>query len=145
VPFRGGGERTVALAGGTIDVDFDIIAPMKPMVEAGKIQVLGVASDQRIEDEPQIPTMAESGVDFKMSSWQAVFAPAATPPAIIAQLDASVKRVTESADFRSHMRSLELGVKYMSSPEFEAYFKEQQIITELLMKQLGLYVEPSKK
>jgi putative tricarboxylic transport membrane protein len=145
VPFRGGGERTVALAGGTIDVDFDIIAPMKPMVEAGKIQVLGVASDQRIEDEPKIPTMAESGVDFKMSSWQAVFAPAATPPAIIAQLDASVKRVTESADFRSHMRSLELGVKYMSSPEFEAYFKEQQIITEPLMKQLGLYVEPSKK
>jgi hypothetical protein len=43
------------------------------------------------------------------------------------------------------MRSLELGVKYMSSPEFETYFKEQQIITEPLMKQLGLYVEPSKK
>src|SRR4029079_13233431 len=62
VPFRGGGERTVALAGGHIDVDFDIVAPLKTMREAEKIRVLGVASDKRVKDYADIPTMAEGGV-----------------------------------------------------------------------------------
>ena len=48
VPFRGGGERTVALAGGHIDIDFDIVAPMKPMIESKKIRVLGIAASRRV-------------------------------------------------------------------------------------------------
>src|SRR5262249_57391827 len=64
VPFRGGSERSVALAGGHIDVDFDIVAPMKPMVESNKIRILAIASDKRVEEYRDIPTMAESGVSL---------------------------------------------------------------------------------
>src|SRR5712671_5248973 len=55
VPFRGGGERTVALAGGHIDADFDIVAPLKAMREAKKVRVLGIAADRRFEDYSDIP------------------------------------------------------------------------------------------
>ena len=77
VPFRGGGERTVALAGGHIDADFDIFAPLKTMREAKKVRVLGVAASKRVDEYADIPTMAEGGVDLSISSWHGVFAPKA--------------------------------------------------------------------
>lgn len=140
VPFRGGGERTVALAGNHIDADFDIMAPLKTMREAKKVRVLGVASDHRVADYADVPTMAEGGVDLKISSWHGVFAPRGTPAAIVAKLSGALKRVTENAEFRTRMHNLLLGVKYRDSKGFQKYFAEQDKINLALIKKLGLLV-----
>ncbi|MBI3179680.1 MAG: exopolysaccharide biosynthesis polyprenyl glycosylphosphotransferase, partial [Deltaproteobacteria bacterium] len=59
VPFRGGGERAPALAGGHIDADFDIVAPLRPLSEAGKVRILAVAAERRVELYRDIATMRE--------------------------------------------------------------------------------------
>jgi tripartite-type tricarboxylate transporter receptor subunit TctC len=145
VPFRGGGERTIALAGGHIDVDFDIVAPMKPLMAAKNSAVLGIAADQRVADYPDIPTMSEGGVDLTISSWQGVFAPRATPPAVIRRLSEAVAKVSANPQFVARMRDLLLGVRYLDSDAFAKFFAEQDGINLDLIRKLGLYVEPASK
>ena len=141
VPFRGGSERTASLAGGNIDVDFDIIAPMKPLMDADKITVLGVASDQRVPDYPNIPTMAEGGVPLSISSWHGVFVPHGTPAPVIAKLDAAIAAVCANPQFIAKMHDLLLGIRHLDTASFNEFFHQQDDLMLGLIKKLGLYVE----
>ncbi len=142
VPFRGGSERTAALAGGHIDLDFDIVAPMKPMLDAGKLKVLGIASDRRAELYKDIPTMREQGVELVISSWHGVFAPKGTPAAAIAALNGALEKVARNAQFIEQMSALLLGVRYMNQQEFARFFQEQDALFKPLIDKLGLAVVP---
>jgi tripartite-type tricarboxylate transporter receptor subunit TctC len=145
VPFRGGGERTVALAGGHIDVDFDIVAPMKPMMESKKIRVLGIAAGARASNYPDLPTMAENGVDLVISSWHGAFAPKGTPAAIVRRVSSALERVCANPEFVAQMRMLLLGVHYLDSKPFREFFAEQDKMNVELIRHLGLYVAPARE
>jgi tripartite-type tricarboxylate transporter receptor subunit TctC len=140
VPFRGGGERTVSLAGGHIDADFDIMAPLKTMQEAGKVRVLAIAAEQRSKDYPTIPTMAEGGVNLAISSWHGIFAPRGTPPAIVRKVSDALGRVAAKPEFQKRMHDLLLGVYYLDSAHFRAFFAEADKVNLDLIRQLGLLV-----
>jgi putative tricarboxylic transport membrane protein len=140
VPFRGGGERTVALAGSHIDSDFDILAPLKTMREAKKIRVLAIAAEKRSADYADISTMAESGVNLKISSWHGVFAPRGTPPQIVAKIDSALSRVAANPEFQARMRDLDLGVRYLNTAEFKSFFVENDRTNFQLIQKLGLQV-----
>lgn len=140
VPFRGGGERTVALAGGHIDADFDIIAPLKTMREAKKVRVLGIAADSRVPEYADIPTMKEEGVDLAISSWHGVFAPKGTPANVVKRVDTALSKVAANPEFQAKMRDLLLGVRYVNTAEFKKFFAENDKITLALIEKLGLRV-----
>lgn len=140
VPFRGGGERTVALAGGHIDVDFDIVAPLKTMREAKKVRVLGIAADRRFQDYPDIPTMTEGGVDLSISSWHGLFAPRGTPPAVVAKISSALGRVAANPEFQERMRNLLLGVHYLDTAQFRSFFADADKLNLDLIRKLGLLV-----
>ena len=141
VPFKGGSERAVAIAGGHIDLDFDIVAPMKPLMDAGKLKVLGVAANRRVELYPQIPTWREQGVDVAIYSWHGIFAPAGTPAPVLAAVDASLQRVARNPKFLAQMDKLLLGVRYMNRQEFTTFFTEQDALMKLLIQNLGLMMK----
>jgi putative tricarboxylic transport membrane protein len=143
VPFRGGGERTVALAGGHIDSDFDILASLKTMREANKVRVLGIAADERSPDYADIPTMAELGVNLKISSWHGVFAPRGTPPEIVGKVNAALSRVAANPEFQARMRDLQLGVRYLDTAQFKTFFAENDKLNLELIQKLGLQVSSS--
>ena len=145
VPFRGGSERTVALAGGHIEADFDIVAPLRPMSESKKIRILGIAAQRRVKEYPNIPTMTENGVNLLISSWHGVFAPRDTPPAVVARLSRALERVCNNPEFIDHMRKLLLGVRYLDSKSFREFFAENDKVNLELIRSLGLYVAPEKK
>src|SRR5262249_15241389 len=140
----GGGERSVALAGGHIDVDFDIVAPMKPMVDSNKIRVLAIASDKSAEEYPDIPTMAESGIKLTNFSWARVFAPRGTSKAVVSRLSRALEHVCDNAEFIAYMRRLLLGVHYLDANGFREFFAENDRINLDLIRALGLYVAPQK-
>ncbi len=144
VPFRGGGERTIALAGGHIDVDFDIVAPMKPLMDARKIAVLGIAADRRMADYPDFPTMTEGGVELRISSWHGVFVPRGTPAPVIRRLSDAMAKVCANPQFVARMGDLLLGVRYLDTDAFRKFFAEQDRINLDLIDKLGLHVEPTK-
>jgi tripartite-type tricarboxylate transporter receptor subunit TctC len=144
VPFKGGAERAAALAGGHIDLDFDIVAPMKAMRDAGKLRVLGIAAAERVALYPDLPTMREQGVNLVMHSWHGVFAPKGTASAILATLDAALGRVARQREFNEQMAAQLLGVRYMNRVEFARFFAEQDAQFRSIIEKLGLKVSQSR-
>lgn len=142
VPFKGGSERAAAIAGGHIDLDFDIVAPMKPLFEAGKLHVLGVAAEKRVDLYREIPTFREQGVDLVIYSWHGVFAPKGTPAQVLAALDASLERIARNPKFIAQMEKLLLGVRYMNRKEFTGFFADQDAQFKPLIQKLGLMAKP---
>ena len=144
VPFKGGSERAAALAGGHIDLDFDIVAPMKAMREAGKLRILGIAAERRDDHYRDLPTMREQGVDLVIHSWHGVFAPKGTPAATLATLEAALKKIAGNREFIDQMAAQLLGVRYMNRAEFARFFAEQDAQFKPLIQKLGLMAAPAK-
>ena len=144
VPFKGGSERAAAIGGGHIDLDFDIVAAMKAMRDAGKLRILGIAAPQRDDQYRDIPTMREQGVDLAIYSWHGVFAPKGTPSATLAALDKALEKVSRRREFVDQMTVQLLGVRYMNRAEFTRFFAEQEAQFKPLIQKLGLMVAPAK-
>jgi tripartite-type tricarboxylate transporter receptor subunit TctC len=91
VPYRGGAPAMQDLMAGRVDIMFDQAANAMTQVRAGTIKAYAVMSEQRWHLAPDIPTIDEFGVQgLHVSYWHALFAPRATPPEIIAKLNAAV-------------------------------------------------------
>ena len=142
VPFKGGSERAAALAGGHIDLDFDIVAAMKPMRDAGKLRILGIANGNRMQLYPELATLREQGVDLVIHSWHGVFAPKGTPAPVLAVLEAALEKVSRNPQFVQQMETTLLGVRYMNRAEFIRFFRAQDAQFKLLIQKLGLMVAP---
>jgi tripartite-type tricarboxylate transporter receptor subunit TctC len=107
VPYKGSAPAVTDLLGGQIPLMFDPVQSVLQHVQSGKLRVLAVSSRMRSPVLPQVPTLAESGLkDFEATAWWAVFAPAATPPAVAAQLQAEVERIVRSDAFRERLGNL---------------------------------------
>jgi tripartite-type tricarboxylate transporter receptor subunit TctC len=144
VPFKGGSERAAAIGGGHIDVDFDIVAAMKAMRDAGKLRVLGIAAEQRNDLYRDLPTMSEQGVKVVIHSWHGVFAPRGTPPAVLATIEKAMEKVSSRREFIDQMSKQLLGVRYMNRADFARFFAEQDAQFRPLIQKLGLMVSPAK-
>ena len=138
IPFKGGSERALALSGGHIDLDFDIVAAMKASQESKKAQILAIAADRRNELYPEIPTMRERGVDLVISSWHGVFAPKGTPAAVVNRLDKAMESISRKKEFIDKMSEQLLAVRYMNQTEFENFYKDQDVIFKRIIDRLGI-------
>ena len=87
VPYRGGGPSVQAVVAGTVQVGSVALAPIEPLIKSGTIRALAVTGPTRWWSLPDVPTMIESGYPgFVSDTFNALFAPAATPPEVIALL-----------------------------------------------------------
>ena len=94
IPYRGGGPATQALVAGTVQLGSVALAPVEPLIKSGTVKALAVTGATRWYSLPEVPTMIESGYPgFVSDTFNAMFAPAATPPEIVALL---VKEVREA-------------------------------------------------
>jgi tripartite-type tricarboxylate transporter receptor subunit TctC len=94
VPYKGGGPAVTDTLGGQVQLLFVSIPAALQYVKAGKLKALAVTSDKRSQAAPDVPTIAESGVpDCVVNSWYGALAPAKTPPAIVAKLQAAFAKV----------------------------------------------------
>lgn len=104
IPYKGSAPAITDLIGGQVQVMFDNLPSSLPQIKAGKLRALAVTSVQRAPALPDVPTIAESGLPgFEASSWFGVLAPAGTPPAIIARLNADLGQWLQSPDAREKL------------------------------------------
>jgi tripartite-type tricarboxylate transporter receptor subunit TctC len=118
VPYKGGGPAVADTIGGQVWLLFVTMPAAMSHVRAGKLRALAVTTLKRNPGAPDIPTVAEAlGIaDYEVDSWYAMFAPAKTPPAIIARMQREVARVIEMPDVKQKL--LEQGGDTVgSSPE----------------------------
>jgi tripartite-type tricarboxylate transporter receptor subunit TctC len=99
IPYRGGGPTTQALVAGTVDMAVVALAPVEPLIKAGTVKALAVTGATRWYSLPDVPTMIESGYPgFVSDTFNAMFAPAGTPPEILALLVKEVRAAMQRPD-----------------------------------------------
>jgi tripartite-type tricarboxylate transporter receptor subunit TctC len=114
VPYRGTPEVAVSLLQGNVALMIDSYASIKGNLAEGKIRALASSGPARSASTPDIATVQESGVaEYDVVSWNALFAPAATPPEIVKILNATLQEILADAEVRN--RLLELGIEARAS------------------------------
>ena len=102
IPYKGGAPATQALLAGDTQFMFDNLANAMAQVKGGKLRALAVTTSKRSSLAPELPTLAEAGLPgFDISTWYGLFAPAGTPPSIVAKWNADVTKVLNSPDVRA--------------------------------------------
>jgi tripartite-type tricarboxylate transporter receptor subunit TctC len=102
VPYRGTAQSTLDLLEGRVEMQFGTIPPTLAHIRAGKLRALAVTSATRNPTLPEVPTLAESGLEgYECSLWQAIVAPAAASPAIVARLNREVGAVLADPEVRA--------------------------------------------
>ena len=99
VPYRGSGPMLIDLLAGSIQFSFENASTALPQVAAGNLIALAVTTAKRSMASPNIPTMQEAGLPgYDINSWQAMFAPAGTPPDIIRRLQVEVSDILKQPE-----------------------------------------------
>ena len=101
IPYKSSGESVQALISGNVALTIVDPPPATCPLKSGQIRALAVTSGARHPSWPDLPTMAEAGVpDMEVPVWTAFFAPAKTPPAIVARLQKEIARVVQTAEVK---------------------------------------------
>jgi tripartite-type tricarboxylate transporter receptor subunit TctC len=125
VPYKGSGPAIQDLMGGQVDMMFDTTVVAAPQIKGGKVRPLAVTSAKRLKGF-DIPTMAEAGLPgYEVTSWQGIFAPANTPPAIVSRLNTEIVKILNMPDLRERMEQLGVDPVANTSEEFAAFQKAE--------------------
>jgi tripartite-type tricarboxylate transporter receptor subunit TctC len=109
VPYKGSGPGMVDLLAGRISLTITSIASTMDHVKQGKLRVLATPGRKRATAAPDVPTIAEAGVPgYAVDNWYAVFAPAATPKEVLAQLNGEVIKIFYAPEMKERLASLGL-------------------------------------
>lgn len=107
VPYRGSGPAGQDLIAGTVQAMFDSVPASAGAVRDGRLRALGVTTRNRIAPFPDLPTIAEAGVPgYEISTWYGIWAPARTPPTIIARLQQAVAAAARNPETRARFDAL---------------------------------------
>ncbi len=107
VPYKGAGPALTDLISGNIQVMFDTLSTALPPVKSGLVRALGVSSEKRSPDLPEVPTIAESGYpDYRVSVWYGIAAPAKLPDDIAQKIGASLDRALNDDAFRASLEKI---------------------------------------
>jgi tripartite-type tricarboxylate transporter receptor subunit TctC len=126
VPFKGTAPALNALIGSHVDMIFMELASAIKLHRAGKARILAVATNTRIADLPDIPTLNEAGVrGFESGTWNAIAAPPKTPPAIVAKLNTAVNEVLKEKDVQEKFAKLTLHAAGGTAAHAAAFIKKE--------------------
>jgi tripartite-type tricarboxylate transporter receptor subunit TctC len=142
IPYKGAAEAQTALLAGQIHLMFGEVAGLLPMVRAGKLRALGVASERRNPLAPELPTLIEGGLpDFIALTFTGLMAPAATPSAVVDKLNGAVRQVLAMPDVRTALERLGAEVRPDAPAEFSAFLAKEEARWDEVVRQSGLKME----
>ena len=116
IPYRGSAPALQGLLGGEVDLMFDNLGVSLPLVEAGKLKLLAVASAKRLPSLPNVPTIAETLPGFEAVAWYAIVAPPKTPGDIVNKINADVNEALRQPELQERLRKLSAEI-FGGSPE----------------------------
>jgi len=108
ITYKSSGESAQAVISGQVMMTLIDPPPVSGPLKSGTLRGLAVTSSRRHPSWPDLPTLKEAGVDMEVPVWTAFFAPAKTPPAIVARLQKEVARVVQTAEVKERFASMGL-------------------------------------
>jgi len=106
VPYKGSAAAVADLVSGQIQVSVQSLPSSIAFIRSGKVKVLGVVNPKRLPAIPDAPTIGETVKGFGATPWYGMFAPAGTPKAILAQLNAEIAKALESKDVQERLAAV---------------------------------------
>ena len=125
VPYRGSAPALQGLLAGNVDIMFDNLGVSLPLAKAGKLRLLGIATEHRMASLPNVPTIAETLPGFLSSAWYAVVAPPKTPAAILKEVNGDINEALKDSDVIEKLKNLSCEVVGGSSQQARDFMKHE--------------------
>src|SRR6516165_934613 len=141
VPFRGGAPAVTAVMAGEVEMIFADLATAHAGMASGRLRTLAVTTRERVPRLPDVPTMHESGVPgYEVATWIAAFAPAGTPPAIVSEIGAGMRRALAAPDVSEKLEELNMRVRGGSGEELRALLAADIAKWDRLVKERNIRI-----
>lgn len=128
IPYKGANESVMAVMTGDVTMTLADAGPASTGLQSGRVKALAVTSGERLKQLPNVPTLAELGVDLKVSLWIGLLAPQGTPADIIKKLEDAVAKIVAMPDVRAKLEAKSVVAQATSSQDFA-----RQIAAEIPM------------
>ena len=122
VPHKSSGDARTSVMSGQTEMMLDAITTMAPVARAGRVRALGSSGRERSSVMPDVPTIAEAGVQgYETTIWLGLMAPAGTPQPVLERLNAEITKVVNRPDVRENWAKQGATPLTMTIPQFEKY------------------------
>jgi len=139
IPYKGGAAQVnPAVYAGEVDITYMGFGTAAPQIAAGAIKPLVAVGPQRSAFMPQLPSLAEVGVDPGLQSYFGVFAPAATPKSIVTQLNAAFATAIGTPQVQMFYKNTTLVAEANSPDEFAVFVKADRDAAAKMFKRIGI-------
>ena len=138
VPYKGAGPGMTALLAGEVNMMFNGLSAALPQVKAGRLRALAVGGDKRSTLLPELPTIAESGLQFNTSGWYGVLGPAGLPRALVTKLRSDTLRALAAPETKERMTALAVETIGSTPEEFTALLKQEYAQWRRVVKAAGI-------
>jgi tripartite-type tricarboxylate transporter receptor subunit TctC len=142
VPYKSGGEAVTGVLAGQVDMTFEGITILLPLIREGRLRALAVTSRTRTSLAPDLPTMIEAGVpDYEVTTFNGVVAPAGTPAGIVAMLNAAINEGLQTAETQGFLHKLGAVSQAVSPAEFGAFIAAENRKWSALAQASGIRID----
>lgn len=145
VPYKGSGPAIQDVMGGQVDMMFDTSVVAAPHIASGKLRAIAVTSAKRLDSMPDVPTVAESGIqglaDYEVLSWQAIFVPAGTPAPVIERLHKEIRAILAQPEMQDRLKSFGMQPADMTPAQISAFQKAEVAKWAQVIKAAGIKAE----
>jgi len=142
VHYRGAAPALNDLIGGSIDVMTVSVASALPPYQAGQIKMLGIGSEKRLPQVPDIPTVAETVPGYEAVAWFGLFGPAGMPPDIVMKIDTEARRIFSDPAFRARFLDPQMFESMAGPPDaFAAYIRAERDKWAKVIREAGIKLE----
>jgi tripartite-type tricarboxylate transporter receptor subunit TctC len=142
VAYKGGTPAMIDVMSGQIQMLFSTLLQANPHIRTGKLRVLAVTTARRNASAPDLPTMIESGVPgYEVSQWFGLVAPAKTPPAIVARLNAEIVRILREPEMAARLAAEGAEAVAGTPEEFGEHIRSDVAKWARVVKTIGLQPE----
>jgi tripartite-type tricarboxylate transporter receptor subunit TctC len=142
IPYKGGAPAITDLMGSQIDMLFNNKSVLLALIQERKLRALGVTSAVRWRELPDVPTLAENGLDgFPADSWYGLVAPVGTPAPVIEKLNAAVNDGLNSLELRASLTKLGIEARANTPQDFAAALADQAVKYDAIVRSTGIKVE----
>ena len=141
VPYKGAAAAVTDLIGGQVQVSVQSLPSSISFIKSGKLKVLGVVNERRVAALPDTPTIGETIKGFGSTPWYGLFAPAGTPKAIVARLQAALSQVLDAPDTKDKLAAVGCEPFKSRSEQFAALVKDDLPKWAKIVKDSGATVD----
>lgn len=135
VPYQGAAPAILALLGGQLDAVTASPAEVSAHVASGKLKVLAVMADQRLEEFKNVPTLKERNIPLSIGTWRGIMGPKNLPPEVVGTLKTAVAAIAREPELQATLKQLNLGYVYADDAGFKSVMaRDNQVFKDLVTK-----------